>query len=161
MQPFKQRYIRLETNFMGKIRLIRNNSFNNKLRKIDVFLNNEKVREISNNEIVEIMTDKKDNSIYVKLDWFKSETLKLDLENDSTIELQIVNIKTKNRILKLIISLLILAVAPFWSEFNLFFKSILIVLTTYIVFDLLKFLWSLTKYSKNKYISLEIINNVA
>lgn len=146
---------------MGKIRLIRNNSFNNKLRKIDVFLNNEKVREISNNEIVEIMTDKKDNSIYVKLDWFKSETLKLDLENDSTIELQIVNIKTKNRILKLIISLLILAVAPFWSEFNLFFKSILIVLTTYIVFDLLKFLWSLTKYSKNKYISLEIINNVA
>lgn len=146
---------------MGKIRLIRNNSFNNKLRKIDVFLNNEKVREISNNEIVEIITDKKDNSIYVKLDWFRSETLKLDLENDSTIELQIVNIKTKNRILKLIISLLILAVAPFWSEFNLFFKSILIVLTTYIVFDLLKFLWSLTKYSKNKYISLEIINNVA
>lgn len=146
---------------MGRIRLIRNNSFNNKLRKIDVFLNNEKVQELSNNEIVEIITDKKDNSIYVKLDWFKSETLKLDLEDDSTIELQIVNIKTKNRILKLIISLLILAVAPFWSEFNLFVKSILIVLTIYIVIDLLKFLWSLTKYSKNKYISLEINNNVA
>lgn len=145
---------------MGKIKLIRNKSFNNQFRKISVFLNNKKVSEISNDEVVEINTNKKNNFIYVKLDWYKSQTIDLNLDEDEIIVLEIVNFKTKYKVIKFIIWFLILVSSPFLSEFNLLLKSIYFILTIYIIIDLIKFLLSMTKYSNNKYISLHKINKV-
>lgn len=146
---------------MGKIKLIRNKSFNNQFRKISIFLNNEKVSEISNDEIVEINTDEKNNFIYVKLDFYKSQTIEFNLREDEIILLEIVNFKTKYKVIKFVIWFLILVSSPFLSEFNLLLKSIYFILTIYIIIDLIKFLLSMTKYSNNKYISLRKINNVA
>lgn len=144
---------------MGKIKLIRNKSFNNQFRKISIFLNNKKVREISNDEIVEINTDEKNNFIYVKLDFYKSQTIEFNLREDEIILLEIVNFKTKYKVIKFVIWFLILVSSPFLSEFNLLLKSIYFILTIYIIIDLIKFLLSMTKYSNNKYISLRKINN--
>ncbi len=145
---------------MGKIKLIRNKSFNNQFRKISVYLNDTKACEISNNETIELKTEKTHNFVYIKLDWYKSQPVEIILDKEETIVLEIVNFKTKNKTIKLIVWFLLLILSPFLSKFTLFQKSIYFILALYILIDLIRFSLSMTKYSNSQYISLRKINTV-
>ena len=61
----------------------------NKLRKIGIYINNQKVDTIRDGETKSFELDTDENEIYVKIDWCKTKPLKIENEENETIKLEL------------------------------------------------------------------------
>lgn len=143
---------------MEKIKIIRNNEYNNKYRKISIFLNNIKIGEIANNEEFEFEVSKNNNVLLLKLDWVYSQPYELEKYLPKYNTFRITSAKSKHKNLKIVCAIILFLLSPFLSEFNDLGKIIFIICILYLVIDLLRLFYSMTKFSSKKYLELEPIN---
>ncbi|KAB1065246.1 hypothetical protein [Salibacter halophilus] len=67
---------------MPKLRIYRKREWINKLRAIDLYVNDEKVASIDDGETIEIEIPEGEVVFYSKIDWARSNTLKISGDTD-------------------------------------------------------------------------------
>lgn len=70
---------------MTKIRIERNTEWNNKAREIGIYIDGEKCGTIGSGERQEYEVENGEHEVYAKIDWCRSQKIKLDtIENEIT-----------------------------------------------------------------------------
>jgi hypothetical protein len=110
---------------MAKLILKRTSEFNNRMRGIEIFSNNDLLGKISNGETKEFELDPGLNKITAKIDWCGSQAKELDLKDNETKILKVSGYKYGSVIppIGLLISVIYLVLS---FGFNIEFYSILI-----------------------------------
>jgi len=73
----------------AKLIINRTDEYANRLRKINIFINNVKVYNIKNGEEKEIELDVGKHEVYAKIDWCKTKPFSVELKKDEEIELEL------------------------------------------------------------------------
>jgi DNA-directed RNA polymerase delta subunit len=74
---------------MPKIVIERTSQYANKMRKINVYINNQKVSSIKNGETKEISLQEGVHQIFAKIDWCKTKPLQFSLSANEVKKLQL------------------------------------------------------------------------
>lgn len=96
---------------MGKLTIKRTNQYANKLRKIQVFLDDEKFCAISNGEIKSFDIPDGQHTLFAKIDWCKTEPVNINIDSsrEKIFELGSPIEMTSVKLFSLIVSLFFIA----------------------------------------------------
>jgi len=146
---------------MAKLIVNRNSSYYNKLRDVELFVNDKFITKIKDNEDKEIDIENIGKSeIYAKIDWVKSNKVSVDFNNSNDChKVSISSFNPKRIKFKIILSLILIFLSPFIFNQNLGFKIVCFVILAYISLDVIKYFWLLF-FNKEKFLNITI-NNVA
>ena len=71
----------------SRIRLTRTSAYVNRIRKFAVYIDGEKVGKIANGSTEDYEIEPGDHEVVVKIDWCRSHTIRLWIDNGETVEL--------------------------------------------------------------------------
>ncbi len=111
---------------MSKIRIERNSEWNNKVRKIRIYVNGIKVGAISNGETQQYQLEPGTHEVFAKIDWCGSQKLLLNLSENETTTLKLKGYKYGTWTLPIVLGLfLIHFLAKIFLDINLYFLLLL------------------------------------
>ena len=93
---------------MTTIKLYRTNEYNNRIRDYKIYVNKELIGTISNGESKEFNIKPGTQEIYAKIDWCYSPTLKIELNENETINLKVGGFKNGKWIMPLSFTLILI-----------------------------------------------------
>ena len=104
---------------MATIKLNRTNEYNNRIRDYKIYLNKELIGTISNGETKEFNVKPGNQEIYAKIDWCYSPTLKIELNDNETLNLKVGGFKNGIWIMPISISIILIHfILSFLFKFN-------------------------------------------
>ena len=78
---------------MTKIIIKRSSEWNNKVRKIGIYVNREKVGTINNGETQEYEIESGKHEVFAKIDWCRSQKIELNTSENETVTLKLTGFK--------------------------------------------------------------------
>jgi len=91
---------------MTKIRVERNSEWNNKARKIGIYIDGEKAGTINNGETKEYEVENGKHEIFAKIDWCRSSKIELNINENEIKTFKLTGFKYGSRILPIMLGLL-------------------------------------------------------
>ena len=92
----------------------RKSELNNKSRKIDLYLNNEKIESIENGKSITMNLTPGSYELYAKIDWCRSQILTVNVENDRDTIVELSGFKYGALITPITLSCIVLFYAIKW-----------------------------------------------
>jgi hypothetical protein len=134
---------------MQKLIIKRSSQWTNKFRAIEIYLDEKKIGEIGDNEITKFDVEPGRHTIKAKIDWCRSNTLELHIENNQTKYIELSGYKFEKFIMPLILSVS-LFYSFFEKRFNLYPEILFLLITP----PTLYMFYYLT-FGRNKYLTLK------
>ena len=91
---------------MTKIRIERNSEWNNKARKIGIYIDGEKVGTINDGETQEYEVENGKHEIFAKIDWCRSPKIELNITEDETKAVKLTGFRYSSWISPIMLGLL-------------------------------------------------------
>ncbi len=107
---------------MTKIKIERNSEWNNKAREIGIYIDGEKVGTINDGETQDYAIENGEHEVYAKIDWCRSQKIKLNIAENETIILKLTGFKYGTWILRIFTgSMLMYCLGKYALNFDLNF----------------------------------------
>ena len=91
---------------MARIIIERSSEWNNRVRKIGIYIDGEKVGTINNGEKKEYEVEFGKHEVYAKIDWCYSQKIELNINENETTELKLTGFKYGSSILPIMLGFL-------------------------------------------------------
>ena len=93
---------------MTKISIQRQSEWNNKARKISIYIDNKKVGVINDGDTQEYPTETGTHEVFAKIDWCRSQKKEISLNQDETKMLSLSGFKYSTWIMPILLGLLLI-----------------------------------------------------
>ncbi|MDO9262212.1 MAG: hypothetical protein Q7U08_09745 [Flavobacteriaceae bacterium] len=141
---------------MQEVKICRKKGFENSLRDIDIYLNENLLSKIKDGEEKVFSLDKGKYKIYIKLDWIKSEPIEIEIK-EKPLFLEINSKQDKLLKYKLFLSFFLMILSPFIFDLNIYIQIIFYFIGLLLLADFIKLIIDITIKSK-KYFKINLIS---
>lgn len=144
---------------MATLFVHRNNDYNNRLRKISIFLNDTCVGTVKSNESIKVGVNAGENKVYVKIDWVRSNILHFNSEENNSHTIEISSKNSRYFPIKSLILLVLAIFSPFIWEYSIYIKIAYFFCTALLLADLAVLIFSITNLKPGTYLKITLVDD--